>query len=96
MTFRFTSAAHREVAEALNYYERQQIGLGVKFLDELEASIARVLAMPEAWRALSPRTRRCLFHRFPHGIVYQIRGDEILILSVMDLRRDPASWKELI
>jgi hypothetical protein len=29
-------------------------------------------------------------------LVYQIRKEEILIVSVMDLRRDPLSWEDLI
>jgi plasmid stabilization system protein ParE len=96
MTYRITSAAQTEVSEAITFYEQQQSGLGVKFLDELESVINRILAMPEAWKPLSTRTRRCLFHRFPHGVIYQIRKDEILIVSVMDLRRDPKSWADYL
>ncbi len=96
MTYRFTSAANREIRKELLYYERQAPGLGQKFLDEIESAIARVLAMPHAWKQISPRTRRCLLHKFPFGLIYQIRNDEILIVSVMDLRRNPASWKHLL
>lgn len=96
MTFRFASVAHLEIRAALEYYERQQAGLGARFLDEVESAISRILAMPQAWRPLSARTRRCLLHGFPFGIVYQIRGEEILAVSLMDLRRDPDSWQHLL
>jgi len=96
MTFRLTSAAHRELREALEFYESQQAGLGIRFLDEIDSAINRILAMPQAWRPLSPRTRRCMLHGFPYGVIYQIRRDEILVTSVMDLRRDPASWRDLL
>lgn len=33
---------------------------------------------------------------YPFGLIYQIRVDEILITSVMDLRLDPKSWKDLL
>ena len=33
---------------------------------------------------------------FPFGLFDQIRSDEILITSLMDLRRDPARWKDLL
>jgi toxin ParE1/3/4 len=95
MTYRFTSAANKELELALKYYEEAQSGLGAKFLDELAATIDRILAMPAAWKSISPRTRRCLFHRFPFGVIYQIRGEEILVVSVMDLRRDPRRWEDL-
>jgi len=91
---RFTSTAERELRGALEFYEAAENGLGARFLDEVEAAVARILAHPLAWTPLSPRTRRCRTHRFPYGLFYQIRTNEILVLSVMDLRRDPKRWEE--
>jgi len=45
---------------------------------------------------MSRRTRRCRLHRFPFGLFYQVRSDEILIVSVMDLRRDPKRWERYL
>jgi len=94
--YRFSSAALTELRQATLYYEEQENGLGVVFLDEIEAAVERILANPHAWHPLSPRTRRCRTHRFPFGLIYQIRSDEILINSVMDLRRDPTRWQQLL
>jgi len=93
---RFTSAALTELTQAILYYEERENGLGTTFLNEIEATLNRILQNPMAWHSLSERTRRCRTHRFPFGLIYQIRADEILITSVMDLRRDPASWKDLL
>ncbi len=93
MTHRFLSPALRELAEAAEYYESQQPGLGADFLHEVETAIMRIQLHPEAWMLMSPNTRRCRTHRFPHGVIYQIRDDELLIVSVMDLRRHPDSWR---
>ena len=71
-------------------------GLGTAFLDEIDATVSRILQNPTAWHPLSSRTRRCRTHRFPFGLIYQIRPSEILITSVMDLRRDPVSWQDLV
>jgi len=95
MNFRFTSAALHELREAVLYYEDAENGLGGEFLNEIDGALARILAAPEAWRKLSNRTRRCRTHRFPFGLIYQIRQDEILVLAVMDLRRDPKRWSNL-
>ena len=92
---RFSSAALRELRQATLYYEQRENGLGAVFLDEIEATLNRILLFPDAWHNLSLRTRRCRTHRFPFGLLYQIRNDEILIVSVMDLRRDPENWKKL-
>jgi plasmid stabilization system protein ParE len=96
MTYGLTSLANSELETAVQYYEEAECGLGAKFLDEIEATIKRILAMPEAWKPLSKRTRRCLLHRFPFAVIYQIRSGEILIVSVMDLRRDPESIQTLL
>jgi toxin ParE1/3/4 len=93
---RFTSAAEQELREALAFYEAAEPGLGVKFLDEVESALARIVAHPLAWTSLSARTRRCRTHRFPYGVFYQVRAEEILVLSVMDLRREPKRWEDYL
>jgi plasmid stabilization system protein ParE len=93
---RFVSTAERELKEALAFYESAREGLGVEFLAEVEATTHLIETFPLAWMSLSPRTRRCRTHRFPYGLFYQVRGDEILIVSVMDLRRDPKRWEEYL
>jgi plasmid stabilization system protein ParE len=93
---RFTSTAQAELQEAVEFYEAAENGLGARFLDEVEAVVARIIAHPAAWTQMSLRTRRCRTHRFPYGLFYQIRTDEILIVSVMDLRRDPKRWEQYL
>jgi plasmid stabilization system protein ParE len=94
--YKFTSAALEELSQAILYYEQRENGLGAAFLDEIEATVDRILQNPAAWHPLSRRTRRCRTHRFPFGLIYQIRRDDILVTSVMDLRRDPVSWQDLL
>jgi hypothetical protein len=89
----FTSIAELELKEAMEFYESKQAGLGAEFLAEVEAAVRLIETHPQAWLSLSPRTRRCRTHRFPYGLFYQIRETEILIVSVMDLRRDPKRWE---
>ena len=96
MNTRFTSSAEAELQEAIAFYEAAENGLGTRFLDEIEAVVARIVTHPAAWTPMSPRTRRCRTHRFPYGLFYQIRTDEILIVSVMDLRRDPKRWEQYL
>jgi plasmid stabilization system protein ParE len=93
---RFTSSAEAELQEAIAFYDAAENGLGARFLNEVEAVVARILAHPAAWAPMSPRTRRCRTHRFPYGLFYQVRTDEILIVSVMDLRQDPQRWEQYL
>jgi hypothetical protein len=91
---RLVSTAELELKEALEFYESAREGLGIEFLNEVEATIRLIESYPLAWTSLSPRTRRCRMHRFPYGLFYQVRHDEILIVAIMDLRRDPRSWEQ--
>jgi len=94
MTYNFLPPAQAELEEAVDYYNDQQPGLGDEFAEEIRRTIHRILAHPEAWAKLSRRTRRCRTNKFPYGIIYQIRGDSILVVAVMHLHRKPSYWKD--
>ena len=96
MKVRFASTAEQELKEAMEFYESSRTGLGAEFLAEVEATTNLIESFPRAWTSLSSRTRRCRTHRFPYGLFYQVRSDEILIISVMDLRRDPKRWEQYL
>jgi hypothetical protein len=51
---KFTSAALAELKQATLNYEEKENGLGQIFLDEIDATIARILSNPHAWHPLSP------------------------------------------
>lgn len=87
------AAAEAELVEAVSYYNEQSEGLGYEFAAEVKQTIGRIVQFPNAWHKLSARTRRCRAKRFPYGLVYQIRGESILIVAVMHLRRHPDTWK---
>ncbi|HBA86179.1 MAG TPA: type II toxin-antitoxin system RelE/ParE family toxin [Verrucomicrobia bacterium] len=93
MKIRILDVAQSELEVAVSYYNQECPGLGYEFADEIFRTIRRATENPTAWPSLSRRTRRCLAHRFPYGIVYQIRGEELLVVSVMHLHRHPDSWR---
>lgn len=89
MKIRTLSIAEEELADACEYYDSQSCGLGSEFITEFEAVVARIVQFPMAWRQVGARHRRCLFRRFPFAVLYSIRGEEIVIVGIMDLRRSP-------
>lgn len=94
MNVRILAAAEQEIAEAVDYYNGQCPGLGFEFAAEVRRILGRIRAFPNAWPALSARSRRCLTSRFPYGVVYQTRTDGILVVAVMHLKRDPRRWQD--
>jgi plasmid stabilization system protein ParE len=93
VTYRFLSPAQRELAEAVEYYERAAPGLGLEFLDEIERTVKRVMVHPEAWTRVTEHHRRCRTRRFPYGLIYTVDKDIVIIAAVMNLRRSPETWK---
>jgi plasmid stabilization system protein ParE len=87
------AAAEAELFDAVLYYNQQSEGLGYEFVAEVKQTLGRILRFPDAWHRLSERTRRCRTNRFPYGVVYQRRGDLVLVVAVMHLSRNPDSWK---
>ena len=85
-----------EFDETIDYYDEQRFGLGLEFAEEVEQALLRIEHYPEAWSPLSPRVRRCLVNRFPYGVIYEIRGDRLVIVAIQDFRRDPESWRSRV
>jgi len=94
MKLRFSRAAETDLAEAAAYYDEQFDGLGARLLDEVEAALGRITAFPDAWQPLSENTRRCRLQRFTYGVIYRVKGDEVLVLAVAHLHREPGHWRE--
>jgi hypothetical protein len=53
--YRFTSSALAELMQATLHYEEKENGLGGIFLNEVDATVARILTNPHAWHPLSLR-----------------------------------------
>ncbi len=96
MKYSFHPEAELEFADAIDYYEEKEQGLGYDFAVEVYSTIERILAHPEAWPILEEDIRRSLVRRFPYGILYVETDEEIFIVAVMHLRRDPEYWKHRI
>jgi len=67
--------------------------LGPEFAAEVNLGFGRILQFPTAWTSLTRRTRRCRLNRFPYALLYQTRGDLILIVAVQNVHKHPDSWK---
>jgi len=90
----FLEVAERELFEAISYYDAESSGLGEVFLAEVIGTIDRIRRYPEAWQTLGSRLRRCRTQRFPYGLIYQVGDDEVLIIAVAHLHREPIYWRD--
>jgi toxin ParE1/3/4 len=88
----FLSVADAELAEAAQYYERQENGLGTRFLDVVRKSLDAIRRQPDTWPFYAKPIRSCRMQAFP----YRELADRIQIVAVMHLSRQPGYWKDRI
>lgn len=91
--------AEEEVEVAAKWYEEQQRGLGVDFLEELDRAFIAISEGPNTWPqwpgiAIPLRIRRFLLSRFPYGVAYRNDENQIMIIAVPHLHRRPGYWKK--
>jgi plasmid stabilization system protein ParE len=89
MKLRYTDRSKDDIEMAFTWYERQRNGLGLEFLDCVEASLQNIINNPEMYQIRYSCFRGCTIRRFPFSIFYSIEVNEIVIHSVFDNRQDP-------
>ena len=96
MNYSFHPGAKEEFLEAIEFYQSCSAGLGLEFANEIYSTIQRIIQFPTAWSKFSENTRRCLTKRFPFGIIYQVleNKNELIIVAIMQLNREPGYWKK--
>ena len=90
---RFHRAAEAEMREAAAWYEAQQPGLGSRFLVTVQDAVNRIVINPALYPVVDSDVRRCLTKTFPFGVLFRDLPQHVVIMAVMDLRRDPDYWK---
>jgi len=96
MTFSFHPEAEKELILAIDFYEEKERGLGRDFALEIYSTVERILTYPDAWPIVEEDIRRSLVKRFPFGVLYSKLEEEIVIMAVMHLNREPEYWKTRI
>ena len=82
-----------EISKAAEWYEERKAGLGAKFLQALDATIASVEHEPLQHPSINPRMRRALLRRFPYSLIFSVFPEEIAVLACVHWRQSPERWK---
>lgn len=90
MRVRYTERAKDDLQIAFQWYESQLRGLGLEFLNCVEAVIKTIQDMPKLYAKHHADFRRALVRRFPFSIFYTIEKEEIVLHAIFDNRQDPA------
>jgi toxin ParE1/3/4 len=94
---RYRAEAEAEVSNAYWWFEEQQAGLGVQFLNRLEELDAKIAENPYLFQVVEPPdVRRGLLGRFPYSLFYRIQGAEVDVLACLHQHQQPRTREELI
>jgi plasmid stabilization system protein ParE len=82
--------AQLDFEEAIQYYENQRQGLGLEFLEEVQATLQLISTSPLIHQKVFHRIHKCLVgRRFPYLIYYEPVDFFIAVYAVWHTSRNP-------
>jgi toxin ParE1/3/4 len=99
MSVRLHQEAEAESQEAARWYDQRKQGMGERFLQALAGALEAIERTPRLFSTVPEmpagrEVRRILVERFPYAVIYEVRGDEIIVLAVSHTSRHPDYWKD--
>ena len=91
-TVGFLRAARADALEARAWYDRQAEGLSQDFVSALDATLARIAAMPKHFAEVRPGIRKVNLARFPYAVFFEAKSGSILAIAGFHAKRDPLVW----
>jgi plasmid stabilization system protein ParE len=94
---RFLPEAEDELAEAVQFYELAEAGLGAAFTLEVERTVDRICAFPESGAKFSASTRGRITANFPFWVIYAVEAveaAEVTIIAIAHQRRKAGYWRK--
>ena len=94
LSLRFTDDALFDIEEITKWYEDQRKGLSYDFELCLEAGINEITRTPLAFQKRYKNVKILFINRFPYGIHYVLKSDEIIVIGVFHTSRSPKNWSK--
>jgi hypothetical protein len=85
----FTNDSLYDVFFYAAQYEEKLLGLGGRFMDEVENTAIEISKMPKGYESRYKSTRERKVQNFPYKLIYTIEREAIYIHAVFASRSDP-------
>jgi toxin ParE1/3/4 len=82
--------AELDLVVAAGWYESQRPELGAEFIEELSLLVASLADNALLYAEHFEGVRRVFARRFPYVVSYRIFADEVVVFSVLHMRRQRA------
>ncbi len=87
---KFREAARRDLLQAYRWYEKQQKGLGEKFLSEVESGLEYLKRNPKAFPEKKKGFREFIFKTFPYILIFRVDKQEVTVFAIFHTSLNPA------
>jgi plasmid stabilization system protein ParE len=90
----FHPGASKDYAAAFAWYYARGTTLASDFEREIDRGIRLVFRNPLRWPKFDDQRRRLVVRKFPYSIIYELHGNDVVILAVAHGKRRPNYWRE--
>ena len=92
-TVLFDRRSEEEFSLGAQYYDEQEKGLGLRFLLAVEEALKNSASNPQIYPEIGNGCRKCRVNKFPYALIFRVLNEEIQVVAVMHLHREPDYWK---
>lgn len=85
--------AKRDLRHAIDWYERESEGTGLRFFAAVDRKIDAVCLNPEIHAVVHRQARLVQVVPYSYVIVYTADVDQLLIFAIVHTSRDASIWK---
>ena len=78
-----------DLQKTIDWYANQREGLDKEFVEAVKSAIAQLTENPLVYRSRYKKIRFKHLYRFPYIIVFQIKGNTILVYAIIHDKRNP-------
>jgi toxin ParE1/3/4 len=91
--FRIEPEVYDDLAEAADWYDAKQPGLGDRFLGEMHRLISAIRDRPESFPLEAGQVRWAWTKPFPFKVYYWLEQENVRVFAVLHCARDPRAWR---
>lgn len=89
-----TELAEQEIQEYFDDYNQKREGLGEDFENEINQNIDYIQKEAQTIQIRYNTIRISFLKRFPFGIHFQIKQNDVLIIGVYPMKSNPRNWRK--
>ena len=94
MKIRVLTSASRDITDNFQFYEDQEVELGIHFLRAINAAIDSLQVTAGIHSVHFEHFHRLLADKFPFSILYRVIDDEVVVFAVYHNRADADRIRE--